>query len=232
MAGKMRDSMSKEDTEDTKRIYGTYGERFVRREEKNLDRIALSDAIIGMLGDIRGKKILDAGCGASRELVLMSDAGAEVSGIDITPEMISLAKKKCVDTDVKLYTRDMQKSGFSDKSFDIVISVFSVGYKKDLAALLKEFKRLLKPQGILLIAVVHPIRKMVAYTADYFRTGKHWEEWDNGIKVFNYYRTMEEYINTLAPQGFAIQEVREPKPRSKDNSENFYPHYLIIKAKS
>lgn len=220
--------MSKKDTEDTKKIYETYGERFVEREDRNLDRQTLSKTIVLMLGDVKGKKILDAGCGVGRELLLLSKAGAEVTGIDITSKMIEFAKTRCAGANIRLYVRDMQKSGFPDKSFDIIISVFSVGYKKDLAALLKEFKRMLKSNGILLIVVVHPIRKMIAYTAHYFKTGKHWEEWENGIKIFNYYRTMEEYINILASQGFAIQEIREPKTKKKN--ENFYPHYLIIKT--
>lgn len=222
--------MDERDIEDVRKIYDMHGEYFVERENKNPDRKNISKIIISMLGDVKGKKILDAGCGASRDASLLAKAGARVTGVDISPKMLELAKKTCAGPDVELYMKDMQKTSFPDKEFDIIISIFSVAYKKNLADLLSEFKRVLKENGKLLISTVHPIRKMMKYTKNYFETGKHWEKWENGMKTFNYYRTVEEYINTLISQGFVLEEIREVKSLTKDPKESFYPHYLILKA--
>jgi hypothetical protein len=69
---------------------------------------------------------------------------------------------------------------------------------------------------------------MIKYTNNYFDSGKHWESF-KGIKRFSYYRTMEEYINTIISEEFVLEEIREPKPKVKNSRESFYPHYLILK---
>ena len=181
-----------------------------------------------MMKSVKGKKILDAGCWAGNYCKILADMEAEVFGIDISPRMIDLAKEQCKDNKIDFRVSDIENLPFDDNEFDIVISAFSLLYKKDLRSSLREFKRVLKKDGEAYIAVPHPVRKMVKYTHDYFKTGKHWQN-RGKMRFFNYYRTMEEYVNNLASEGFSIREMREPKPVG--TSDNFFPHYLIIRAK-
>lgn len=215
------------DVEEAKKIYDTYGEYFAQLEENNPDRKNLSEILYSMVGDIRGKKILDAGCGVGNDCKMLSENGAKVVGIDISQKMIDLAKERCRDYDVEFYLNDMERTEFPDSEFDIAISAFSILYKENLKGIVREFRRVLKKDGELYIIVPHPIRKMMKYTRNYFDTGKHWESFGK-MKFFNYYRTAEEYVNTLVSQGFVIKEIREPKPVK--SSENFFPCYLIIKS--
>ena len=141
--------------------------------------------------------------------------------------MIEMARDNCKNSKVELRIRDMENTGFQKGEFDIIVAAFSLLYSQNLSEVIKEFRRILKKNGELYIIVSHPIRKMIKYTKDYFDTGKHWERFGE-MKFFNYYRTIEEYINTLVFQGFVIKEVREPKPTETD--ENTFPHYLIIKS--
>ncbi len=221
--------MCNKDVEEVKRIYDTYGEYFARLEENNPNRKKLTEILYSMMGDVKGKKILDAGCGIGNDCKMLSEYGAKVVGIDVSQKMTELAKKRCENYNIEFYLKDMEKTEFPNEEFDIIVSAFSILYKENLNDVLKEFKRISKRNGELYIAVSHPIRKMIKYTNNYFETGKHWQS-HGEMRLFNYYRTMEEYVNSLASEGFSIKEIREPKPIK--TSDNFFPHYLIIKSVS
>lgn len=215
------------DKKEARKIFEKYGEIFVKLQEKDKNRHYLSEIIHKMMGKVKGKKILDAGCGAGFDSKIMAKKGAEVIGIDISPNMLKMAKKKCKGLNIKFYLRDMEKTGFPNGHFDIVAAIFCVALKRNLRKVLKEFYRVLKKGGELFLVDVHPIRKMVVYTGDYFETGKHWEI-SRGWKRFEYYRKIEDLLNTSISAGFTLKEIREPKPKVK-KEERFYPHYMILK---
>jgi ubiquinone/menaquinone biosynthesis C-methylase UbiE len=224
--------MSKENHEDLieiRKIFDKFGKYFVLDEENNEDRKSLTKITLSMMGDVKGKRILDAGCGPGKEVKILSEMGAEVVGMDISKEMLKIAKKNCEDVEANFILGNIEQTEFPDHELDIIISLFSILFKKNLESLLKEFHRILKKGGELYIVVPHPTRKMVVYTKNYFDSGKHWEQ-RGKLRVFNYYRTMEEYINSLVDAGFQIKEIREPKPVKRNCIEFVFPHFLIIKC--
>lgn len=96
-------------------------------------------------------KILDAGCGAGGMMVYLKNFG-QVWGIDISPEALKFCRKRGLK-EIKLAS--IEKIPFENESFDLVTS-FDVLYhkwvKNDFLAL-KEFYRVLKPGGYLLLRV-------------------------------------------------------------------------------
>lgn len=110
-------------------------------------------------GGIDGKRILDCPCGYGRHSLLLSQQGAKVNGIDICPDFIldakhmaevSLPKENRPD----FKTGDMRDIQFANNTFDIVINMFlAFGFFDDNGNIqtLKEFYRVLKPGGKLLI---------------------------------------------------------------------------------
>ena len=209
-------------------LFTKYGEIFSKVRKRDKKRLHLSKIIKGMMKNIKGKRILDAGCGDGSDSVWMAKKGAKVVGIDITPKMIRLAKKRCKDLGIEFYLRDIENTKFASGSFDIVYTSFTLYLNKNLKKILSEFFRLLKKEGEFFLVDVHPIRKMVVYTGDYFDTGKHWEV-SEGWKRFAYYRKMEDLLNTAISVGFTLKEIREPK--SKGVEDNFYPYFLIMRFK-
>ena len=218
-----------EDAKEARKIYNTYGKFFVEREEKNPDRKRISEIIISMINDLKEKKILDAGCGTGKECELLAKRGAKVVGIDVSEFMIKLARKKCKNLGVKFFLRDMERTGFERESFDLILSVFSLMYKKNLRAVLKEFRRILKKDGEFLVVVPHPIERMVKHTRNYFKRGK-FLKINGNIRYFNYHWTLEDYLNSIISQGFRVEEIKELG--SSSLRESYYPHYLIIRAKA
>jgi SAM-dependent methyltransferase len=199
---------------EARKIYDKFADQYVNVMKRDAERQNLFKIFHSLLSDVKGKKILDAGCGAADDAKKLAKKGAEVFCVDISPKMIELARKNCKGLNVKFYIQDMEDISLKIK-FDKIIAVNSIIYKKNLKNVLKTFKKLLKKDGEILIVVPHPVRKMVKYTKNYFESGKHWEIYQ-GIKWFGYYRTMAEYINTAISCGLKVKEIVETRPKTND----------------
>ncbi len=104
----------------------------------------------------KNSKIIDLGCGtgipAGKYLV---DNGYDVTGVDISTEMVKLSKKNVPK--MHCVCGDFSKLSFKDHSFDAGIALFSLLHvaKKDMITVLKEFHRVIKKGGYLLFCVVN-----------------------------------------------------------------------------
>lgn len=214
-----------------KQLYNKQFEEYSRKQKEYRLFQDLRKKVYKILGNIKNKKILFAGCGDGLECLPAIKQGAKVIGIDISEKAIELAKKNCPKAE--FYVMHVEKAKFKPKSFDIIVSIFVVMYKKNLDSVLREFRRILKDNGAILIVVPHPVRKMIKYNnMNYFVKGKKWEVW-RGIKRFNYYRLFEDYIDSFVDSKLKIIKLIEPKPikESKETPEIEikYPHFLIFK---
>lgn len=221
----------KSDSKLAKELYNKQFKRYSKRQEKNKRIQDLRKKVYTHLRDISNKKILFAGCGNGLECVLAVSRGANVIGIDISEKEIELARRNCPKAE--FYVADLERTKFNNNSFDIIVSILAVMYKGNLGSVLKEFRRILKRKGIMILVVPHPIRKMVKYNKmNYFVKGKKWED-SKGIKRFNYYRLFEDYFDSFVNSKLKVIKIIEPKPvkenKKTSNSEVSYPHFLIFK---
>ncbi len=99
----------------------------------------------GMLGDLKGKKVLDMGCGAGRLIELLLMSGADVYAADISENMISTIQKKYPR--LKTCVCSIEDIDFEDNFFDIVLSAFVVVHLRTLTKAFDEVYRVLKPGG-------------------------------------------------------------------------------------
>lgn len=101
----------------------------------------------------KGKlKILDVGCGAGFFTILLSKMGHEVTGTDLTPDMIRYARELVEEekADCQFLIMDGESLDFEDGTFDVVISRNLTWTLPDTARAYKEWLRVLKKGGILL----------------------------------------------------------------------------------
>ena len=101
-----------------------------------------------------GSLICDAGCGPSAHIgKYLYDKGIKVIGIDISDKCIELARKN--NPGMQLERGDIIKLPFGEDTFDGIISYYSIIHtpKKDIDIIFKQFSRVLKPGGFLLVAV-------------------------------------------------------------------------------
>ena len=121
----------------------------------NLHELMARDLALFALGDVKGKKILDVGCGNGVYLLTMAKMGGQVSGQDISPEAIAdnekLLRKNGANAELKV--GDAAKLLFGDNSFDGVFSADffeHISYEQKVRVI-SEVYRVLKPGGVFVI---------------------------------------------------------------------------------
>jgi len=108
-----------------------------------------------------GKKVLEIGCGTGVFTALLAQTEAHTTAIDISPELIERAKLTIPHSNVSFEVQDAMATSFKDQSFDSVIGC-SVLHHLDALVALKEFFRLLKPDGTLVFSEPNMLNPQIA----------------------------------------------------------------------
>lgn len=98
-------------------------------------------------GDIiAGKKVLEIGCGTGEFTKRIAQTGADITAIDISPDLLEIARKTIPNLTVGFRVQNVEKLDFEDGSFDVVIGS-SILHHLNLNPALKEVYRVLKRGG-------------------------------------------------------------------------------------
>ena len=172
--------------------------------------------LVRLAGDVSGLRVLDAGCGSGPLMAALRDKGAAVSGFDLSGAMIDIAREKLGD-DADLRVADLAAPlPYAAGEFDVVVASLALHYVQDWAPALTEVRRVLRPQGRLIVSIIHPAIYAIVYPdADYFALTKYSEDYTfNGQTVWMTYwhRPLSDVINAFVSAGFDIRTVTEPSP--------------------
>ena len=107
----------------------------------------------------KGKKTLDAGAGTGRLSIRLFEAGADVTALDISPEMLAILKSK--NSKIEIIEGDVENMPLPDEAFDIVFSSLTLVHLKKIEPFLDECYRVLKDDGKLILTNVHYRKPMV-----------------------------------------------------------------------
>ena len=202
-------------------------------------------AMLSLLPDVKGKRVLDAACGPGLYSEWLFAHGAEVVAVDASPKMIELARRRLGGV-VEVRQADLSKplTFLSDESFDIVLSSLTLHYIEDWSSTIAEFYRVLRPGGCVVLSVGHPFFDYTFFKSEkYFETelvGSEWKGFE-GVKVYMpiFRRSLEETLNPLIEAGFCIDRILEPRPTEefrKADPEAYAelslrPGFLCIRAR-
>ncbi|MEU4386316.1 methyltransferase domain-containing protein [Promicromonospora sp. NPDC023805] len=184
-------------------------------------------AMLRLAGDVRGHKILDAGCGSGPLSAELRDRGADMTGFDGSPAMIELARRRLGD-DVPLTVADLtQPLPYADDAFDDVVASLVLHYFEDWHPPLTELHRVLKPGGRLILSVNHPLIRPFLYPdEDYFALRQFSEEYEfagqPGTLTY-WHRPLHAMSDAFAAAGFSITSMAEPPPSPDTPSELLPP---------
>ena len=109
------------------------------------------------LGDVRGRDVLDLGCGTGRHTAWLAESGARVTAVDFSEHMLERARLKVSAADVRFIVHDIHEPlPLDDASFDAVVSGLVLEHLRDLDGFFIEAHRVLRPGGHAVVSAMHP----------------------------------------------------------------------------
>lgn len=172
---------------------------------------------LSLLKEVQGQNILDAACGPGKYAEMLLAEGAKVTGLDISTRMVELARERNKGAG-QFFVHDLATplTMIQDQSYDIVLCALAMHYIEDWNNTLKEFCRVLKSEGQLVISIEHPF-----FEFNYFKSEQYFEveevkcTW-NGFgapaEIYSYRRSLQDCIIPLVNNGFYIDRLIEPRP--------------------
>jgi ubiquinone/menaquinone biosynthesis C-methylase UbiE len=204
--------------------------------------------------------ILDLACGAGFFSEVFHQGGAKVIGVDIAPELIAIAKEHASKDIQFLVSPAHQLQKISDQSIDTVVIVLAIQNIKEVKEVFEESKRVLKPQGRLVMILNHPAFRIPGgsswqWTADgtqYRRIDQYLSEKTIDIlmhpgkrpqqKTISFHRPLQYYIKVGQGAGFTLARLEEwishkksePGPRQKeeDRMRKEIPLFMMLEYTS
>ena len=145
----------------------------------------------------KGAKVLDLGCASGYQSKLLKSQGLDVVGLDLSPKMIAIAKKRV--TSAEFVVSDMTKMEFAMGSFDGVYARASLLHipKRLVAKVLRSIHKILKSNGIFYLAVKEG--KGEGEVED--------ERHGRKVKRFFSFFQKQEIIDFLENAGFRIEDL-------------------------
>ena len=181
-----------------------------------------------LIEDLSGKNALELGCGSGHSLLYLKRKrnAEEIWGIDISHKQIQLAAELFNREEItaNLITGSMDEDvGLPKLHFDLVLSIYGMGWTPDLLRALSLVYEYLKPGGIFLFSWEHPVYKCLSYNKeiDGFVFSHTYLENDPqlshsmkgiaGLKHIRYPRPLSEYVNFIIQSGLVVEKLIEPK---------------------
>ena len=242
------------DKKEAEKTYNVIASKYhnLRMKEKDFNNLVEQPAIFSLLGGIKNKKILDAGCGSGIYSKILAKKGAKVFGLEISGKMLEIAKQYCKGLGINFVKGSIDKIPCPDNSFDIVVASLVVHYLKNPEKAFKEFKRVLKKNGLLVFSTNHPLfwsyknsqiknGKTEFVIQDYFKKGRfYWGRHGIDTKIPSYVISLERLFDILAKNKFFVEKFEEPFLSFKKNKEIKrtrikyldFPIFIVLKCRS
>lgn len=205
-----------------------------------------------MLPDLKGKAVLDLGCGYGWHCKYAAEQGASfVLGIDQSEKMLETAKQKNSHPKITYLRSEILSYDYRENEFDFVISNLALHYIADLNEVYRRVFKTLKPNGVFVFNIEHPtftgsVNQDWIYSEDgkplfwpvdnYFYLGER-ETVFLGKSVRKQHHTLTQILNGLIDCGFLIEGVKEAvPPENMMNIEGMKdemrrPMMLLVRAK-
>lgn len=159
------------------------------KKEKYLNSFE-QNKLMPLLGDLKGKKVLDVGAGTGRLTLLLSKAKADVTALDISQEMLKMLEKK--DKTILTKTGDVECLPFEDETFDVVTAAFVIVHLKNPSIFFSEAYRVLKDGGYLAITNINQKEPPAVPTKEGI------------IKIESFYHRPEKIVEELEELAFKV----------------------------
>jgi SAM-dependent methyltransferase len=215
--------------------------------------------LMRVLAPGKGESVLDLACGEGFFAREFSKSGSQVTGADISSELI--AKAKAAGEGPRYVVAPADRLTFAkDGEFDAVVCVLALQNIENLAGVCREAKRVLKKSGRFVLVLNHPAFRVIK------RSSWGWDEAagvqyrrvdgylsaskvsvdmqpgkSGGKKTISYHRSLQDFFKALAGAGFAVTKLEEwnshktsekgPRQEAEDQARKEIPLFMLLEAK-
>jgi SAM-dependent methyltransferase len=176
----------------------------------------IPESELGLLGDVRGKDVLELGCGAARFSIALAERGARCVGVDNSERQLEFARAMGVE--FPLVHAAAEDVPLPDATFDVVFSDHGALSWGEPDRVVPEAARLLRPGGLLVFNVASPFaricldeeadRQVETLLRPYFGSRRI----DEGDGAATYNLGYGEWIRLLHANGLVVEDLVEPQP--------------------
>jgi len=202
------------------------------------------------------EKILDLACGTGYFSEIFQSRGAQVFGVDISPELIALAKRHA-SSQITFSVAPAHETKLPSNSFDKIACVLAMQNIKEVREVLAECKRILKKSGKLYIVINHPAFRIPQTSSWGWENEKQYRRLDGYMsektveivmnpgkakseKTVSFHRPLQYYSKLLQANGLAITRIEEwishresekgPRQKEEDRMRKEIPLFMLIEV--
>lgn len=122
----------------------------------------VSQVAVDEVGAEPGQAFLDVATGSGNAALAAARAGADVNGLDITPELLVVARERAAEEglDITFVEGNAESLPYEDASFDRVVSIFGAMFAPDQEKTAAELLRVRRPGGVIAVTGGRPTASM------------------------------------------------------------------------
>jgi 2-polyprenyl-3-methyl-5-hydroxy-6-metoxy-1,4-benzoquinol methylase len=199
-----------------------YARELQRRGPLSADTNVMAARLLSLLGDIKGKAVLDAACGNGAFTRLLHDHGATVTGLDISPRLIAQAKEMDPRRTITYEVADLSQPqpAFANR-FDAIGSYLALNDIEDHHGFAQTLAHMARPGAPVALAFNNPYSAVIReHVTDYAASGtiaRYGGLWRRGIKACYIHRTLEDILDAFLAAGLVLVKLVDiPDTQDRD----------------
>lgn len=198
-------------------------------------------AVLGLLGEVAGCRVLDVGCGPGLYAAELAQRGADVVGFDGSARLVQIARSRVGDgADLRVHDVRDPLDWLGDETIDRAVMALVLHHLDNPVPALRELHRVLKPGGRLVVSTVHPVTDWQQLGGSYFTDEIVADTWNAGWKVRFRRAPLTTWCEEFYQAGFHIERLVEPLPapsmkvhfpdvHDKLSAQPFFIDFVLVK---
>lgn len=215
--------------------HGSIGDSFAdRAEDGTYNAYVDRPAMLDLVGEVAGQRVLDAGCGPGLHAAALAERGASVVGLEGSAALVEHARARLGDgAEVHQHDLNLPLDTLADGSFDGALCALVLHHLHDRPQFLSEVSRVIRPGGWFVLSTSHPTSDWRHFEGSYFS-----EEWvdldlrDGKHTVHLQRMTLEMIFDELLGAGFTVERLVEPRPAEALRSVDAIAYERLTQAPS